>query len=185
MQTPDGVERSAEQFFLNKLKESDLEVIRDIKTEANDATKAMLQFLQRSKDSANTEAILEAFSMAGGPNSLDDLYKYFVSKLKGGDWNSMGTSRLIKELQGVMIHSVLSGPKTPVRAVMGTATATTLRPLTQALELMFMDGPMLREGLAGLMLSVNRCLKRFGLFKSKLNSYWSGDIATTGVQFRV
>jgi hypothetical protein len=183
MQTPEGVERSAEQFFLNKLKESDLEVIRDIKTEANDATKAMLQFLQRSKDSANTEAILEAFSMAGGPNTLDDLYKYFVSKLKGGDWNGMGTSRLIKELQGVMVHSVLSGPKTPVRAIMGTATATTLRPLTQALGgAMFMDGPMLREGLAGLNALRQSLPEAFGLFKSKLNSYWSGEIATTGVR---
>ena len=62
--------------------------------------------------------------MAGGPNTLDDLYKYFVSKLKGGEWDSMGSSRLIKELQGVMVHSVLSGPKTPVRAIMGTSTAT-------------------------------------------------------------
>ena len=183
MQTPDGVKASAEQFFLNKLKESDLEVIRDIKTEANDATKAMLQFLQRSKDSANTEAILEAFSMAGGPNTLDDLYKYFVSKLKGGEWNTMGSSRLIKELQGVMIHSVLSGPKTPVRAIMGTATASTLRPLSQALGgAMFMDGPMLKEGLAGLNALRQSIPEAFTLFKSKLNSYWSGDIATTGVR---
>ena len=183
MQTPDGVKASAEQFFLNKLKESDLEVIRDIKTEANDATKAMLQFLQRSKDSANTEAILEAFSMAGGPNTLDDLYKYFVSKLKGGEWNTMGSSRLVKELQGVMIHSVLSGPKTPVRAIMGTATASTLRPLSQALGgAMFMDGPMLKEGLAGLNALRQSIPEAFTLFKSKLNSYWSGDIATTGVR---
>ena len=183
MQTPDGVKASAEQFFLNKLKDSDLEVIRDIKTEANDATKAMLQFLQRSKDSANTEAILEAFSMAGGPNTLDDLYKYFVSKLKGGEWNTMGSSRLIKELQGVMIHSVLSGPKTPVRAIMGTATASTLRPLSQALGgAMFMDGPMLKEGLAGLNALRQSIPEAFTLFKSKLNSYWSGDIATTGVR---
>ena len=183
MQTPDGVKASAEQFFLNKLKDSDLEVIRDIKTEANDATKAMLQFLQRSKDSANTEAILEAFSMAGGPNTLDDLYKYFVSKLKGGEWNTMGSSRLVKELQGVMIHSVLSGPKTPVRAIMGTATASTLRPLSQALGgAMFMDGPMLKEGLAGLNALRQSIPEAFTLFKSKLNSYWSGDIATTGVR---
>ena len=40
---------------------------------------------------------------------------------------------LTKELQGVMINSVLSGPKTPARAIMGTGTATFLRPFSQVL----------------------------------------------------
>ena len=121
--------------------------------------------------------------MVGGPSNMDDLYKYFVSKLKGGEWDSMGSSRLIKELQGVMVHSVLSGPKTPVRAIMGTSTATFLRPLSQALGgAFFMDGPQLREGLAGLNALRQSIPESFQIFKSKLNSYWSGEIATTGVR---
>ena len=43
------------------------------------------------------------------------------------------TGALIRELEGVMSHSILSGPKTPVRAIMGTSTATFLRPLATAL----------------------------------------------------
>ena len=33
----------------------------------------------------------------------------------------------------MMINSVLSGPKTPIRAIMGTGTATFLRPFSQVL----------------------------------------------------
>ena len=32
------------------------------------------------------------------------------------------------------------------------------------------------------MQSVNQCLKQLSSFKSRLNSYWSGDISTTGVR---
>ena len=45
-----------------------------------------------------------------------------------------------------------------------------------------MDGPMLKEGLAGLNALRQSIPEAFTLFKSKLNSYWSGDIATTGVR---
>ena len=71
--------------------------------------------------------------MAGGPNNMEDLYYFMVKKLKGDGWN-VGNSTVIKELQGVMVHSVLSGPKTPVRAIMGTSTATLLRPLAASWE---------------------------------------------------
>ena len=59
---------------------------------------------------------------------------------------------IIRELQGVMVHSVLSGPKTPIRAIMGTTTATLLRPMAQALGGAITDfnGPQMREGLASL-----------------------------------
>ena len=45
--------------------------------------------------------------------------------LKGGYFNGQKKAGVLtKELQGVMINSVLSGPKTPARAIMGTGTAT-------------------------------------------------------------
>ena len=42
------------------------------------------------------------------------------------------TGALIRELQGVMII-VLSGPKTPLRAIIGTSTHTFLRPFATTL----------------------------------------------------
>ena len=139
----------------------------------------MLQFMRKSDSNDTTQAMLEAFSMAGGPNSLDDLYAYFIKKLKGDGFETMGNSQLIRELQGVMVHSVLSGPKTPVRAIMGTTTATMLRPLTQALGgIMALNGTQTREGLAGLNAMVQAIPEAYQLFFSRLNSYWSGEIST-------
>ena len=51
-------------------------------------------------------------------------------RLKGGEGY---TGNIVKELQGVMINSVLSGPKTPLRAILGTSTAVFTRPLSQML----------------------------------------------------
>ena len=151
MQTPEGAARSAEQFSMNKLRKQDEAVIRDFKQEAKSATDAMISYLKKSDNGDTTKAMLEAFSMAGGPNTLDDLYSYFVKKLKGNGFDGLSSSQLIRELQGVMVHSVLSGPKTPVRAIMGTTTATMLRPLTQALGgVMALNGAQTREGLASL-----------------------------------
>ena len=38
---------------------------------------------------------------------------------------------MIRELQGVMVNSVLSGPKTPIRALFGTSIAAYTRPMAQ------------------------------------------------------
>ena len=59
-----------------------------------------------------------------------DFDAFMQRRLKGGQGD---TGQLIRELQGVMINSVLSGPKTPLRAIMGTSTAVFLRPMSQML----------------------------------------------------
>ena len=178
MQTEAGAKASAEQFSLNNLKKQDKEVIKSFKQEAADATNAMYQFLRRSDSGDTTKAMLEAFSMAGGPNNMEDLYSFMVKKLKGDGWN-VGNSTVIKELQGVMVHSVLSGPKTPVRAIMGTSTATLLRPLAASLGATLSgDKTMMREGLASLNAMYQAIPEAMKLFFSRLNSYWSGDIST-------
>ena len=81
-------------------------------------------------------AMFEAFSMMKDVNTLDDFDRWARTVLLGGKLETGGVSRtgiLIRELEGVMSHSVLSGPKTPMRAIMGTSTATMLRPFATAL----------------------------------------------------
>lgn len=178
MGTEAGAKASAEQFSLNNLKKQDKEVIAAYKREAADATNAMYQFLRRSDSNDTTKAMLEAFSMAGGPNNMEDLYSFMVKKLKGDGWN-VGNATVIKELQGVMVHSVLSGPKTPVRAIMGTSTATLLRPLAASIGATLSgDKTMMREGLASLNAMYQSIPEAMKLFFSRLNGYWSGDIST-------
>ena len=69
--------------------------------------------------------------MSNDIRNVKDFDNWVRKKLKCGDFNGEAkTGVLIKELEGMMIHSVLSGPKTSVRAIMGTGTATFLRPIS-------------------------------------------------------
>ena len=73
--------------------------------------------------------------MAKSIQNVEDFDAFMRAKMRGGELNgSKDTGLLIKELEGVMINSVLSGPKTPVRAIMGTSSATFLRPMSMAIE---------------------------------------------------
>ena len=73
-------------------------------------------------------------SQADNISNVDDLMAFLRKKMRGGELNgSVKTGALIRELGMVLTNSVLSGPKTPVRAVMGTSSATFMRPMSQAL----------------------------------------------------
>ena len=178
LQTPEGRETAAKSFAERKA---------TIKSESKDAVNAMVQILNRSDSQELTMATLEAFSMAGGPKNLEDLWKYFDRKLKGGELNGKQvTGRLIKELQGVTIHSVLSGPKTPIRAVMGTGIATFTKPVAQALgAVMSGDPTLMKESLSVLAAYRESLPEAWKLFKSRLNSYWTGDMETNFKKYRV
>ena len=95
---------------------------------------------------------------------------------------------MIRELEGVMSHSILSGPKTPIRAIMGTSTATFLRPLAQSLGAILrlpFDGNVadVRASLASVNGLIEAIPESFTLFRSKLNSYWKGDIRQIKTRF--
>ena len=134
-------------------------------------------------------ALFEAFSSMKNVNSIDDFDAWARKMIKGGEIEGKPqTGALIRELQGVMIHSILSGPKTAVRAIMGTSTATFLRPMSQtigaAIRLPFTgDTATLRVGLAQLHAMIESIPESFDLFKTRLNSYWSGDLATVKTRF--
>ena len=159
--------------------------------------------IQNSKDSIQTilkisdddpellKAMYEAFSMMKDVNTLDDFDRWARTILKGGRLESGGVSRtgiMIRELEGVMSHSILSGPKTPVRAIMGTSTATFLRPLATAIgavaRLPFTgDSATVRASLASVNGMLEAIPESFTLFREKLNAYWKGDIATIKTRF--
>ena len=132
------------------------------------------------------KTIFEGISMAKGVHTLDDFDAFMKYKLKGGEWKggAKQTGALIKELGSVFTHSVLSGPKTSMRAVMGTATATFARPMAMALGgALKGDVTTMRAGLASLNAMREVIPESFQLFKSRLNSYWSGDISSMKTRY--
>ena len=104
--------------------------------------------------------------------------------IKGGEIEGkVQVGALIRGLQQMAINSILTSTKTPLRAMMGTSTATFLRPpatvLGGAIRYPFTgDSATIRAGLASMNAMMEAIPESFEIFKTKLNSYWSGDIST-------
>ena len=132
------------------------------------------------------KAMFEGISMAKDIHTLDDLDAFMRIKMRGGAWggDAKKTGAFLREMGAMFTHSVLSGPKTAVRAILGTSTATFTRPMAMALGgAMRGDGATMRAGLASLNAMREAIPESFELFKRKLNSYWAGDISTMKTRF--
>ena len=138
-----------------------------------------------NQDDSLFRAYYEAVSMSNDIHNFDDFDAFIKRKLKGGELNGkVRTGVLIKELQGVMINSVLSGPKTSVRAIMGTGTATFLRPFSQIIGATLTgDKTTQRAALASMSGMIESLPEAWKIFSTKLNAYWSGDISTIKTRF--
>ena len=132
------------------------------------------------------KAMFEGISMAKDIHTLDDLDAFMRVKMRGGQWggDAKKTGAFLREMGSMFTHSVLSGPKTAVRAILGTSTATFTRPMAMALGgAMRGDGATMRAGLASLNAMREAIPESFELFKRRLNSYWAGDISTMKTRF--
>ena len=167
------------------------EVVTAEMQDARDSIMSVLKIAKDDPDDNLLNALFEAFSMMKDVNTLEDFDRWARTVLKGGSLEPDGPARtgaLIRELEGVMSHSILSGPKTPVRAIMGTSTATFLRPLATALGAVVRypfegDSATLRTSLAAVNGMIEAIPESFTLFREKLNSYWKGDIRTIKTRF--
>ena len=161
------------------------ETLLDIHQVSKNQVDMMLDMARQDPSDDFLHALLEAFSMSDRISNWTDFDNYMNSRLMG-ETTAGGvakTGQMIKELQGVMINSILSGPKTPLRAIMGTATATFTRPMSQVLGggarwLFTGDSSSLKSALASANSMVQAVPESWDYFMSRLNSYWSGEIST-------
>jgi hypothetical protein len=150
---------------------------------------SVLQIAKDDPDENMLNALFEAFSSMKTVNSVDDFDNWARKMIIGGEIEGKKqTGAVIRELGGVMTHSILSGPKTPARAIMGTSTATFLRPLSTTLGAAMRypfngDAETLRAGMASINAMMEAIPESWTLFKSKLDGYWSGDISTVKTRF--
>ena len=147
---------------------------------------AILKIAKEDADENLMNALFETFSSMKTVNSLDDFDNWARKMIKGGRIDPNGPDRtgaLIRELEGMFVHSVLSGPKTPLRAILGTSTATFLRPMSTAFGALMRypftgDSATIRASLASINAMMEAIPESFELFKTRLNSYWSGDVSS-------
>ena len=174
-----------------KQKESRRAIIDAVNEQVNESVNAHALAMKIAGDDANDDlfrAIHETISMSGEIHNLTDYDNYIRKKVLGGEFKKGGkqTGLLVKGLQRVYQNSVLSGPKTPVRAMMGTGTAAFLRPLSTALGAGLKgDGATMRASMAGFSAMIEAIPEAYTLFKKNLNAYWSGDVATVKSRYNV
>ena len=179
---------------LGAAKKTKTTVEEAVSKEMVDARESIMSILKIAKDDDNDDminALFEAFSMMDNVNTLDDFDRWARTLILGGKLDVNGPDRtgvMIRELEGVMTHSVLSGPKTPARAIMGTSAATFLRPLATALGYTLKapftgEVAAMRASLASVNAMIEAVPESLQLFKTKLNAYWKGDIRTIKTRF--
>ena len=163
------------------------QVLLDIHQQAKNQVDMMFDLAWQSPSDDLLRSFLEAFSMSNKINNWQDFDAYMRNKLIGHTSTDgiRNTGAITKELQGVMMNSLLSGPKTPIRAIMGTSTATFLRPTAQILggagrylATGFTDDSTLRNGLAELNAMRQAIPESWEYFKHRLNGYWTGELST-------
>jgi len=159
------------------------ERVEAFRAESEAAVNMFMEMAQQSDNDAVVKALAEAFSMSNKIQNFKDLDAYMKQRIRNfgiqGD-----TGVVIKELQGVMMHSILSGPKTPIRAMMGTFTAGVLRPMNTAVGAGARgDWDTAKSSMASLNAFMQTIPEAWKLFKTNLGSYWNGDVATVQTRF--
>ena len=135
-----------------------------------------------------SQAITEFVSMGGKISNYEDLDNYARRLFRGYENGQRKTTGLItRELTSMMVNSVLSSPKTPARALIGTVANSLNR------EYSLLTGALLRVGVgdtntariaasefAGM---VHAIPEAFKMFSKKLKAYWSNDTATLKTRY--
>ena len=169
----------------SRLRKSGKEFIEQIDKEVQNSIDAFRVALQMTTEQDGDEVfktIFEGISMADGVHTLDDLDVFMRKKMRGGTFagDKKKTGAFLREMGTMFTHSVLSGPKTSVRAIMGTSTAAFTRPMAMAMGgVMKGDATITRAALASLNAMREMVPESFTYFKKRLNSYWAGAVSYT------
>jgi len=152
--------------------------------ESVDGVRLMMQFMKDADSDELAQGILEVFSMSDKIKNFQDFDNWMRQKLRGGDFaDKTKQGVLAKELGTVMINSILSGPKTPLRAIMGTTANAYLN------EVATLFGATLRRPFSGDVAAMRSAAAStnamfqlipdaWKVFRANLDANFTGDLAT-------
>ena len=161
----------------------------ELHDETVDGVRLMMQFLRQSDSEELAQGILEVFSMSDKIKNFKDFDQWMRTKLRGGDFaNKARHGVLGKELGAMMVNSILSGPKTPLRAILGTTSNAYLN------EISTLFGSTLRAPFTGdiaamraSMASTNAMFQlipdAFKIFKANVKANFTGDLANIKTRY--
>jgi len=157
--------------------------------ENNNGIKMMMDLLEGADSDELAEGILDIFKMSDNIRTIEDFNAFMRSKVRGGDFTGeVKPGMLLEEGRGVMINSVLSGPKTPLRALLGTTTNSYLNAINEVV------GASIKTPFTGDIASRTASIAKmkgmfelvpeaFTIFRKTLNSKWNADIADIRTRF--
>ena len=106
---------------------------RRIHRETQEGINLMTNMLLEQGDDDLAKALLDVFQVSNDVHNWKDFDAWMHQQIVGGKFKGKVKSReLIKGLQKTMVQSILSGPKTPLRAMLGTTINTYLNAINEA-----------------------------------------------------
>ena len=133
-----------------------------------------LEFMGQTQNQEIMEAIIEAFSGADNIHNWTDLDAFMRRRLHGFS----NKNQTLKELGGVFVNSVLSGLKTSQRALVGTGEIMGLQSLGKGIGgALLGDLDTARAAMASYKSHMEVIPEAWTMFRTRLNSYWTGDLA--------
>ena len=162
---------------------------RAIHDESTDGVRLMMQMLKGSDSDELAHGVLEVFRNSNKIQNFKDFDAWMRQKIRGGEFDGkVKTGALVKELQGVMINSILSGPKTPLRAILGTTTNAYYNAINEAAGA-FLRQPFTND-VASRMASYAKLKGMFEIlpeawqiFKQNLDGKFNADFANIRTRF--
>mgnify|MGYP003149468631 CR=1 FL=1 len=157
--------------------------------ETIDGVRLMMQFMKKSDAPELADALLDVFKVSNKIHNWKDFDAWMRQKISGGEFNGkVKTGALIHELQGVMVNSILSGPKTPLRAILGTTTNAYLNAINEY------AGAVLRAPFTGDIVSRKASLAKlkgmveilpeaWQVFKENWNGKFAADFANIRTRY--
>ena len=152
-------------------------------SENNNGIKMMMDLLKDADSDELAEGILDIFKMSDNIRTIEDFNAFMRAKVRGGEFSgNVQPGMLLGEGRAVMINSVLSGPKTPFRALLGTTTNSYLNAINEVV------GASIKAPFTGDIASRTASIAKlkgmfelvpeaFTLFRKNFKSKWNADIA--------
>ena len=158
-------------------------------SESQQGIETMLKMMMETNNDELAEAILDVFKVSNDIHNLKDFDAWMHQAIVGGKFNGkVATGDLIKGLQKVMVQSILSGPKTPLRALLGTTTNSYLNAINEAV------GATIRAPFTGDVIARKAAVAKlkgmfelipegFEVFSRQWNANFRADIADISTRF--
>ena len=153
------------------------------------SVQSMLNMMMEQPDNEFAKALLDVVKASDEVHNLKDLDAFMHQKLVGGEFGGkVKTGALISDLQQVMVQSILSGPKTPLRAMLGTTVNTYANAINEAFGAMIRapftgDIASRKASVAKLQAYFGQIPEAYKIFQKSWNSKFDANIADIKTRF--